>query len=500
MKNRIITSLLLLSLLLSLWTPSLGQQRLDDQSKILVLNNATVIDATGAPARHNMTVVIVGNRITAIGKTGKLVIPKGAQVLDATGKYLIPALWDMHAHALRRDRIETFLPLLVANGVTGIRDMGVSNVGDVQTALDQFEESKKVRKEIEARVGAIPRIVAAGVSVSGQRRVWPDRIEVRDQAAARQAVITLKAHGADFIKVYGFVPRDAYLALAEEAKRQKLPFVGHAPDFLSLAEASDAGQKSIEHLSDILLACSTDEETLRSQTRALIDGPEDPRPPITRLRIKTTPQLLSTFSEQKAEALFSRFKRNMTWQVPTLVIIQFFAYSSDPEFTSSQQERLKYITSDLKERLSPRNDYRQRIRTETPEIIASNRKQFEKNVELVGRMNRAGVPILAGTDAVGAIVPGFSLHDELALLVRAGLTPMEALQSATLNPAKFLGLSDSLGTIEKGKIADLVLLEANPLEDIRNTRRIDAVVVNGRYLPKEALQRMLDDVEAAARK
>jgi hypothetical protein len=204
-------------------------------------------------------------------------------------------------------------------------------------------------------------------------------------------------------------------------------------------------------------------------------------------------QVFDTYDEQKCARLFSRFARNRTWQVPTLSVFQ--RSNSNPN-SLANDERLKYIP------MTEREEWKRfitRLQKRTPEQNAQRRLQMYS--KLIQGMRRAGVEFMAGTDLGNEyLYPGFSLHDELVLLVQAGLTPMEALQAATRNPAKFLGRLDLLGTIEKGKIADLVLLDANPLENISNTQRINAVVVNGRYLPKEALQRMLAEAEAAANK
>jgi imidazolonepropionase-like amidohydrolase len=206
---------------------------------------------------------------------------------------------------------------------------------------------------------------------------------------------------------------------------------------------------------------------------------------------------LETFSLEKAAILFARLKRNHTWQCPTLTVLRSGAFINDPNFRNDA--RLKYMPTGLITGWDPSNDFR--FKERTAEDVDLARLVYKKQIDLVGMMHRAGVEFLAGTDVENPYCfPGFSLHDELALLVQAGLSPMEALQSATLNPARFLGKQKELGTVEKGKIADLVLLEANPLEDIRNTTKINSVVLNGRLLERKALDQLLTEVEAAAKK
>ncbi len=284
------------------------------------------------------------------------------------------------------------------------------------------------------------------------------------------------------MKVYALLPRDAYFGIADEAKQQGITFVGHVPNSVSPAEASDAGQKSIEHLTGILIASSDKETELRDKL-VKADSPE------ARGRVQAT--ALETYDEKKAADLVARFAKNQTWQCPTLTVLRSSAYLGDENFRTDG--RLRYIPRPLQQR------WNFRVASRSGGDDGVEKKVLQKQFEIVGAMQKAGVPILAGTDTGNPFCfPGFSLHEELALLVIAGLTPVEALRSATLNPAKFFGLDQTLGTIEQGKIADLVLLDANPLRDIRNTQRINAVVSNGRLFDRKALDKMLAKAEVSA--
>ena len=454
------------------------------QLKSLAFTHVTVIDATGGSPKPDMTVVIAGNRITVIGKTAEVGIPKDAQVIDAAGKFLIPGLWDMHVHWYEYDK--GYLRLFTVNGVTGVRIMWGAPI--------HFEW----RKEIQEGTLLGPRMVIASTIVDGPKPIWPASIAVANDAEGRQAVIKLKQAGYDFIKVYSVLPREAYFAIADEAKKQGLEFVGHVPFSVSAAEASDAGQRSIEHLTGILAACSTREEELRKSFVDAYSNPPQgrrlPRPAQTR---PLNRMMLETFSREKAAALFARLKRNHTWQCPTLTVLRSGAFVNDANFRNDP--RLKYLPRQLRTQWDPSTDFR--FKERTAEDFDLSRMVYQKQIEVVGMMNRARVELLAGTDVSNPYCfPGFSLHDELALLVEAGLSPMEALQATTLNPARFLGKEKDFGTIEKDKIADLVLLEANPLEDIRNTKTISAVVLNGRLLDRKALDQVLAELEAAAKK
>jgi hypothetical protein len=437
----------------------LAAAKTDPQQSSLVITHVTIIDVAGGLAKPAMTVVINGGRITGLGEDGKVPVPQGGRLIDARGKFLIPGLWDMHVHWYSR----YLLTLFTANGVTGIREM--------------FGNSDLIRWRDEIANGSLqgPRMFVASPIVDGPDPVWPNSIPVRDEEGGRKAVLRVKQWGADFVKVYSLLPREGYFGIADEARKQGLSFVGHVPLTVSAAEASDAGQKSIEHLTGIILACSDKEAELRVE---LVKGAS----PAARSRIEVT--ALETFSAKKEADLFARFTRNGTWQCPTLTVLRSAAYRDDSAFTNDG--RVRFVPRQVLVR------WRQRIVNPSGESYANAKRLFQKAVEVVGDLRRAGVPILAGTDTGNPYCfPGFSLHDELELLVKAGLTPAESLRAATLNPAKFLGLDQKLGTIEQGKLADLVLLEANPLEDIRNTQRIDAVIVNGQFHDRKALDKML---------
>jgi imidazolonepropionase-like amidohydrolase len=358
---------------------------------------------------------------------------------------------------------ESSLEAFIANGVTGVRDMG----GD----LDQIDGW---RKEIAAGVRIGPRIVRAGPLVDGPKKTAMYRLTVTNAVEAQHAVDSLQQRGVDFIKVHNRVPRDAYFALADECRKTGMRFVGHIPRGVSAEEATSAGQRSIEHTETLIEAAAYQQGS----------------------QVKSPEEALDTYTPERRAALFAKFVRNGTWYCPTLFEYRNFAFESDPSVLHDPRE--KYLARSAREyieRFSPAP-----AETTPVEQYAGRKAMFRRLMGLVAEMQRAGVGLLAGTDPPArGVYPGFGLHDELAILVEAGLTPMQALQTATRNPAAFLGELDSLGTVDEGKVADLVLLDGDPLEDIRNSTRIAAVIVAGRVIRKPELRAMLERVEESVR-
>lgn len=461
---------------------SLGRAAPQTGRRALVLANVNVIDATGAPVRVNVTVVIEGGRITEIGDAATVSLPRGARLVEAKGRYLIPGMWDMHVHWYD----ERFLPLFVANGVTGVRQM-------FGFPLHLNWRDRATRGNLVS-----PRFVVGSPIVDGPTAMWNGSIKVGNEVEGRQAVQMIKRAGYDFVKIYSDLPRDAFYAIADEAAKQGMAFAGHTPYSVTAQEASDAGLKSIEHLTGVLEGCSpVGGEITRGyfSNRAGADS----RTKMTDARLQVTRRLfervLATYDQERATALFARFARNDTWQCPTLVVNRALALIGDEVFRNDP--RLKYMRAAVRSSWQPENNPLWASRT--PEDYAIRTRRNQKEALAIAEMRRAGVRFLAGTDTGNPFCfPGFSLHDELTLLVGAGLTPMEALQSATSNAALFVGKAESIGTIEKGKIADLVLLDANPLDEIANTRRIAAVVVGGELFDRPRLDAMLASMEKRA--
>jgi len=438
----------------------------------LVLENVTVIDVASGASLPGRTVVVAGEHIWDVAPAGRALTPANARVVDGTGKFLIPGLWDMHIHTLFGDWVpggrEVILPLLLANGITGARDMG----SDLDPIL-------RAREDVARGALLGPRLVVAGPMLDGPKPQFPASIAITTPEDGRRAVAMLQGRGVDFIKLQSLVPREAYFAIAEECRKRKIPFVGHVPDVIRASEASEAGQKSFEHLIGVFEGSTTIEDDL-------LKGPKGPA------------KFLGAYDPQKESALIALLAKNRTWQCPTL-LWEYGGWLVDA-VDVTQYPELRYAPASWREKTWPRFKA-DMVKSYITDPLPVREKWVEHELGIIARLQKGGVPMLAGTDAppgVG-IVPGASLHRELGRFVAAGLSPLEALQTATVNPARFLERTADFGAVEKGKVADLVLLDANPLEDIANTRRIRAVVANGRLFAREDLDRILADAEAWAR-
>jgi imidazolonepropionase-like amidohydrolase len=447
----------------------------------LVLTHVTLIDVTARAPQPDQTIVIDNGRIVSVGPSARAKWPKESRLVDARGKFLIPGLWDMHVHlaGVNADPAwskQVLLPLLLANGVTGVRDMG----GDLEVLLAW-------KRDVESGTLLGPHIVAAGPWLAADGNKTPEQYPVADADEARAAVRDLKRRGADFIKVISLPSKEAFFAVADESKKQNITFAGHLPFQISALEASNAGMRSIEHLlySAFSLSFSSKEEDLRQ--RLIVAEQQGDSVAWEQIAHESD----ATYDAAKAATLFQALKKNGTSVTPTLDSLDT---ASHPEDWTVDDPLLDFVPPSLAKQ------WRESLHDDQmKERAAWLARQAANDWRLTGELHKAGISLLVGSDSLDPFVfPGESLHKELAELVRAGLTPGEALQAATLGAARFLGRERDLGTVEPGKVPDLVLLEASPLENIANTQRVAAVVRSGKYLDRADLDKMLAEAKAAA--
>ena len=412
------------------------------RAQTTTIDNVTIVDVTTGRLQPRKTIVVEGNRIARIEDA--TASTHAAATLDGTGMFVIPGLWDMHVHAYFTNDTakfhstsEVMLPLFVVNGITGVRDLG-SNLDATLGARDSIAAHKLIG----------PRMLVSGPMLDGPTTRYAAAIKVANDSEARAAVRMLEQRGVDMIKTQSLIPREAYFAIADEAAKIGIPFEGHVPNAITGMEALTAGQRSFEHL----------------------------------LGVSDT-----------ATALIAELGRKRVWQCPTVINSVGTAadLTSDPGVPYWLRSAVEAWRKTALTRATASDSA-----AHAAEVRAT------KRLGLIKRMYDLKIPFLAGTDAPAGydLVPGASLHRELQLFVRAGLTPLQALQTATVNPALFFGKTAEWGSVAPGKVADLVVLRANPLADIANTRRVAAVVADGRYYSPRELDRLrLRIMELAAK-
>lgn len=451
--------------------------------------HATVIDATGAAPLRDHTVLVENGTVSAVGPSASTPVPEGAEAVDLTGRYLVPGLTDSHTHSSGTERI---IPALyVLNGVTSVREMW------------GHDEVRGIRDRVEAGYLLGPRWTMAGNLVDGAPSLWDDTITpnpptvVADAKEARRAVHESKDAGADFVKVYSRIGAESYRALLDEARRIDIPVAGHRSDHVPFVEQVESGQRSFEHVHGLWPALSRDSEAMEAAMDRIRLEPDTHYASWFRQVTEVEWEAANTYGPVESASVFDRMAANETAYCPTLVMHQSLDL---PERMRMSDPRLRYMPSYVGQMWAHILDNLY-LRGRGTDEAARRRVLFEMRRAVVCAMDDAGVRLLAGTDAqTPGVLPGFSLHEELELMVGAGLSPLRALQTATLEPARFLGRESWSGTVEPGKVADLLILDADPLEDIRNTARIHSVVTRGRHIgPKERAD-LLAEVERAAAK
>jgi imidazolonepropionase-like amidohydrolase len=419
--------------------------------KTYYLAHVAIIDVISGKTFPDMTIAVSDSMITAVVSTDDFSIPGNAKVINCKGKYILPGLWDMHVHLGNATKIA--LPLFIVNGITGVRDMGSKS----------FDSIQEWRRQIRAGQLIGPRIISPGPILNGGSNLPDFQIPVNTAGEAIRLVDSLAGIGVDFIKVHGGLSRENYYAIAREAAKRELPFAGHIPISntnvgVTGEEAAEAGQRSLEHMLGI---------------------------PFARDTIQAFQHMYPT--EESLKHLFAVLLKHNVYVTPTLSVYQVPAdYRA---ISAKQASLLKYISPELIRFWEAQTgDWPNRDKTFMTWLLKAR-------MNMIPSLNGAGIPLLAGTDTgFPFVLPGFGLHEELKYLVAAGLTPIEALRTATINPARFLRRQDKLGSIEKGKLADLVIFNKSPELDIQNLSAIEAVIVNGKLYDRSSLDEELKHI------
>jgi predicted amidohydrolase YtcJ len=460
------------------------------QSPTVAIRGVTVVDVRDGSLHPEHTVLVTGNRIAAVGPVRDVAVPVDAEVVEAAGRYIIPGLWDMHVHSVATVEAvnpaiaaqDWHFPLFLAHGITGVRNMN-DGTGDLRLAL-----SNTIKRQLAdgSRRGP-PRFLSAGLAIDGDPYLgFSKKFVVRTAAEARAAVEQLASNGADFIKVYENLSREAYFAIMYEARRRRIPVDGHVPFRVTPEEAADAGQRTAEHPEALAAGCSAAAEAERERFAGVLanyaglPGSEE----LLRMQIRHYRALYDSRDPAACALAFKVYRENGVAVTADLLVYHHIVHA---EQILSDTARMRLVPAAI------RRNWENWLDAErTREFQSILRPIVPLELENVRLANEAGVVLLAATDVdIPLGVPGLSLHEELVRLVEAGLTPLEALQAATLNPVRVLGLAESLGRIAPGMLADLVLLDGNPLEDIRNTLKIRAVVADGRLYRRADLDQLL---------
>ncbi|MCP5058851.1 MAG: amidohydrolase family protein [bacterium] len=433
------------------------------------IENVHVIDAAHE-LRPDQRVVVNGGRILSVAPMAEPA-PAAKRTYDAGGRYLIPGLWDMHVHFLYDESLTEKMPaLFLKHGITSVRDTG-----------GELDRLAALRARLREDPDPEPRIFISGPLLDGKFVVYdgsdPGRPKlgtgVPDIDAARRSVLALEAGGADFIKIYELVHPDVFEALASEARAQGLPIASHVP-LMMTADTAGPMVDSMEHLRNIELACASNWASLlevrQSRIRSFVEG----RGYDLRRELHAEQRLPAIADHDEARCNTVLDALTSTTQVPTLRLNTLAMIR--PFERLDWAPALAELPEDVQQRWLP-------FTAQVSAAAATMDHTFAKwSLSLISRLEDRGVPIGAGTDTpIGLAIPGYSLHTELELLVRSGMTPLEALHAATVQPARFFGMEDELGLIRPGMLADLVLLDANPLDDIENTRRIRRVMSRGEW-------------------
>lgn len=426
----------------------------------LAIEHVSVLPMDSETVLLDQTVVVADGRIAALGPAGDVAVPAGARRIDGRERFLMPGLADMHVHVWD----ENDLYLFVANGVTTVRNMFGA----------PLHLGWRARIESGELVG--PRIYTAGKIIDGEPAVWPGSVELTDPEEAAEVVREQKEDGYDFLKPYARLTPECYRALAAAGEEQGMRLMGHVPEALGLDDVLAAGQATIEHLNGFAEAAQREGSPWKT-----VDFTVEAR-------------AWKEVSDERLAALARAMRAADVWSCPTLVVTQKWAQGEEAEALLASPE-MRFVSPFLRSAWSPRSP-RNYLADLPSGIVAAAHEALPFQQRAVRALRDAGAPLLVGTDMGNPyVLAGFAVHEELAYLVEAGLTPYEALRAGTAEAARCMGAALDWGTLAAGRRADLLLLAANPFEDVRHAQQRVGVVLHGRWLPEDEL---MDELERRA--
>jgi imidazolonepropionase-like amidohydrolase len=443
----------------------------------LAITNVTVIDVEDGQTRAAQTVVVEDGRIRSIEQTQRALVPPGATIVDGKGRFLLPGFWDMHVHSHRDRRWTYHYPLFVAHGITGVRDAGTH----LSSALEWIDAVKGNP--------LAPTVVWGSPPLDGPSPILSFGLALESEAATDEIAGLIRRSGFDFIKTYDRLPPATYRALAHAAKRENLRIEGHVPLAMSPAEAVAAGHAVIDHLTLVVESCVPGAlEHVHARVAADPDGADS----MALLMDPALTRLLDGYDADSCRKLFTEFAEHRVWQVPTLVQLRGFV----------QPEEAARLAAARTAETTPTllAEWQSAASESDKATLAAGVAMFRRQLALLRPMQDAGVRLMVGTDTSSEpwVFAGSSVHDEMELFVVAGLSPLEALQAATLNPLQYAGRARKGRAVAVGEVADLVLLDADPRIDIARTRAIRAVILRGRLFDRDALEDLRRQANAAA--
>lgn len=425
--------------------------------------DVTVVDVESGVAVPGQTVIVAGDRIDRIGATGETDLPANARTIDGQGLFLMPGLVDAHVHFFDAP---VFGRVMIANGVLLVRDMAMPT-----------EQVLALRDELNRGEILGPEMVVTGLVLDGDPPVVPDvSLVVTTPEEGRAAVHQQAEAGVDMIKVYSRLDADVFLAIVDEAQKLGIKAVGHVPESVYIEDAAAAGLSSSEHLFgfDKVIA-----ELLGESVNLTYRGIGADAAYLLRL---------NEVNRQELQEVFQGLRDSGLTVCPT--VITFKTGTRLDAIRAGDFPRSEYISQTVLDIWSTQWEQQAQL----PEVI------WQNWVQMVQQLNEAGVPLMVGTDLIApGIIPGFDVHEEMAIWQGAGISAADVLRSATIVPAQFMGLDSRLGTIAEGKTASMVLVGANPLEDTRNAQQIEGVFLRGQYFGPDDLEELLDEAKDLAR-